>query len=192
MMFCAPLPAIDAALWRANPAADADLHSFLWKAHGEDVRVFKWTGKNDYVALCEPESISFGGGCVSPSRLVARRVLTSTFPFYYLRTALETGIMGSISMRRSTRARLRAARRLTTIRSAHPPAPARTVVAVAAPPRSSVSGSRCGVWRRREHEHDVDALLRHSRVLLRPGRPLMHARMHAAQIFFFFRYVSDQ
>lgn len=38
-------------------------HSFLWKAHGEDVRVFKWTGKNDYVALCEPESISFGGGC---------------------------------------------------------------------------------------------------------------------------------
>ncbi|KAH9023650.1 TLD-domain-containing protein [Lactarius hengduanensis] len=36
--------------------------SFLWKAHGEDVRVFKWTGKNDYVALCEPGSISFGGG----------------------------------------------------------------------------------------------------------------------------------
>jgi hypothetical protein len=26
--------------------------------------VFNWTGKNDYVALCEPESISFGGGCV--------------------------------------------------------------------------------------------------------------------------------
>jgi len=36
--------------------------SFLWKAHGDGVRVFKWTGKNDYVALCEPESISFGGG----------------------------------------------------------------------------------------------------------------------------------
>lgn len=36
--------------------------SFLWKAHGEGVRIFKWTGKNDYVALCEPESISFGGG----------------------------------------------------------------------------------------------------------------------------------
>ena len=64
------------ALWRANPAADADLHSFLWKAHGEDVRVFKWTGKNDYVALCEPESISFGGGCASSSRLVACRILT--------------------------------------------------------------------------------------------------------------------
>ena len=38
---------------------------FLWKAHGDGVRVFSWTGKNDYVALCEPESISFGGGCVS-------------------------------------------------------------------------------------------------------------------------------
>ena len=25
--------------------------------------MFNWTGKNDYVALCEPESISFGGGC---------------------------------------------------------------------------------------------------------------------------------
>jgi hypothetical protein len=36
---------------------------FLWKAVGDEVRVFNWTGKNDYVALCEPESISFGGGC---------------------------------------------------------------------------------------------------------------------------------
>src|ERR1700683_4508189 len=26
--------------------------------------VFKWTGKNDYVALCEPKYLSFGGGCV--------------------------------------------------------------------------------------------------------------------------------
>ena len=100
--------------------------------------------------------------------------------------------MGSISMRRSMRARLRVARRLTMIRSAHPPAPARTVVAVAVRPRSSASGSRYGVWRRCEHKHDVDALLRHSRVLLCPDRPLMHARMHAAQFFFFsYRYVSD-
>ena len=31
---------------------------------GKDrVRVFKWTGRNDYVALCEPDYISFGGGC---------------------------------------------------------------------------------------------------------------------------------
>ncbi|KAI0295160.1 TLD-domain-containing protein [Multifurca ochricompacta] len=36
--------------------------SFLWKVHEDGVKVFKWTGKNDYVALCEPESISFGGG----------------------------------------------------------------------------------------------------------------------------------
>ncbi|KAI0270440.1 TLD-domain-containing protein [Gloeopeniophorella convolvens] len=36
--------------------------SFLWKMHGDSMKVFKWTGKNDYVALCEPESISFGGG----------------------------------------------------------------------------------------------------------------------------------
>lgn len=36
--------------------------SFLWKFDGEKLEVFKWTGKNDYVALCEPEFISFGGG----------------------------------------------------------------------------------------------------------------------------------
>ena len=26
------------------------------------LRVFKWTGRNDYIALCEPDYISFGGG----------------------------------------------------------------------------------------------------------------------------------
>jgi hypothetical protein len=26
--------------------------------------VYKWTGKNDYVALCQPEHLSFGGGYV--------------------------------------------------------------------------------------------------------------------------------
>ncbi|KAH8093096.1 TLD-domain-containing protein [Cristinia sonorae] len=37
--------------------------SFLWKAlPGGHLQVFKWTGKNDYVALCEPDYISFGGG----------------------------------------------------------------------------------------------------------------------------------
>ncbi|KAG5637154.1 hypothetical protein H0H81_005598 [Sphagnurus paluster] len=38
--------------------------SFLWKytpTSGE-LKVFKWTGRNDYIALCEPEFISFGGG----------------------------------------------------------------------------------------------------------------------------------
>ena len=42
------------------------MHRFLWKLQPEDkVRVYKWSGKNDYVALCEPEYISFGGGYVS-------------------------------------------------------------------------------------------------------------------------------
>nr|VWP00784.1 Transcription factor MBP1 [Ganoderma boninense] len=37
--------------------------SFLWQMTGKDhLRVFKWTGRNDYVALCEPDYISFGGG----------------------------------------------------------------------------------------------------------------------------------
>ncbi|EIM84600.1 TLD-domain-containing protein [Stereum hirsutum FP-91666 SS1] len=39
--------------------------SFLWKVKDKnkpEVKVYKWTGKNDYVALCEPGYISFGGG----------------------------------------------------------------------------------------------------------------------------------
>ncbi|KAG8988373.1 oxidation resistance protein 1 [Tulasnella sp. 427] len=46
--------------------------SFLWKTVGPNpashfgapsgVKVFKWTGRNDYVALCESEYLSFGGG----------------------------------------------------------------------------------------------------------------------------------
>lgn len=36
---------------------------FLWKMLPDDqLRVYKWSGKNDYVALCEPEYLSFGGG----------------------------------------------------------------------------------------------------------------------------------
>jgi hypothetical protein len=41
--------------------------SFLWRADADStssVKVWKWTGRNDYVALCEPDSISFGGGYV--------------------------------------------------------------------------------------------------------------------------------
>lgn len=40
------------------------LFSFLWsqKQEGGPVKVFKWTGKNDYVRLCESDFISFGGG----------------------------------------------------------------------------------------------------------------------------------
>ncbi|THH17027.1 hypothetical protein EW146_g3712 [Bondarzewia mesenterica] len=35
--------------------------SFLWKS-SDKLKVYKWTGKNDYVALCEPKYLSFGGG----------------------------------------------------------------------------------------------------------------------------------
>ncbi|KAF9782422.1 TLD-domain-containing protein [Thelephora terrestris] len=35
--------------------------SFLWKSK-DTLHVYKWTGKNDYVALCEPDYLSFGGG----------------------------------------------------------------------------------------------------------------------------------
>ncbi|TFK37228.1 TLD-domain-containing protein [Crucibulum laeve] len=36
--------------------------SFLWKYTGGALKVYKWTGKNDYVALCEYNCLSFGGG----------------------------------------------------------------------------------------------------------------------------------
>ena len=128
--------------------------------------------------------------CANPSRslLVAGACSTSSRDAD-TDSCLETGIMGSISTRRSMRARLRAARRLTTIRSAHPPAPARTGVAVAAPPRSSVSGSRCGVWRRCKREHDADALLLHSRggVLCRTSDACTQAR--CANLFYFFSLI---
>ena len=41
------------------------LYRFLFRVLPDDtLRVYKWSGKNDYVALCEPEYISFGGGYV--------------------------------------------------------------------------------------------------------------------------------
>ena len=37
--------------------------SFMWRYEkNKDLTVYKWTGLNEYVALCEPDSISFGGG----------------------------------------------------------------------------------------------------------------------------------
>ncbi|KAJ3482355.1 hypothetical protein NLI96_g7033 [Meripilus lineatus] len=38
--------------------------SFLWKFWPKEkkVKVFKWTGRNDYIALCESDYVSFGGG----------------------------------------------------------------------------------------------------------------------------------
>jgi hypothetical protein len=36
---------------------------FLWRVESDgSIHVWKWTGRNDYVALCELDSISFGGG----------------------------------------------------------------------------------------------------------------------------------
>ncbi|KAG8836947.1 oxidation resistance protein 1 [Serendipita sp. 400] len=50
--------------------------SFLWRSKSSipnpqdetpadptpDISVYRWTGKNEYIALCEPDSISLGGG----------------------------------------------------------------------------------------------------------------------------------
>jgi len=67
-------------LWRHDTNMGGLRARFLWKATetivdpkeeaiGEDteviwpaIKVFKWTGMNDYVALCEKDSVSFGGG----------------------------------------------------------------------------------------------------------------------------------
>jgi hypothetical protein len=42
------------------------LRRWLYKIVGDDLdvraKVFKWTGRNTYFALCESEFISFGGG----------------------------------------------------------------------------------------------------------------------------------
>jgi len=51
---------------RGNEMYYGSGESFLWKwlEEEDDLRVFKWTGRNDYIALCEPNFISFGGGYV--------------------------------------------------------------------------------------------------------------------------------
>ncbi len=60
---------------RGNEGYYGSGDSFLWKwrsvvvareedHRGSELEVYKWTGKNDYVALCEMSSISFGGGYV--------------------------------------------------------------------------------------------------------------------------------
>jgi len=36
--------------------------SFLWRYVDDKLDIYKWTGKNEYVALCEPGYLSFGGG----------------------------------------------------------------------------------------------------------------------------------
>ena len=40
---------------------------FLWRVDLHDnheIQVYKWTGRNGYVALCEKSGFSFGGGYV--------------------------------------------------------------------------------------------------------------------------------
>jgi hypothetical protein len=58
------------------PLTDARVYSFLWRTTSDipdpsqekdggqlpDVEVYRWTGRNDYVALCEPDFVSLGGG----------------------------------------------------------------------------------------------------------------------------------
>ncbi|KAK0429587.1 TLD-domain-containing protein [Armillaria borealis] len=36
--------------------------SFLWRYSNSKLSVYKTTGRNEYIALCEPEYLSFGGG----------------------------------------------------------------------------------------------------------------------------------
>lgn len=110
--------------------------------------MFNWTGKNDYVALCEPESISFGGGCVlSP-------VLTATatpLPSYFdcLNSLIGMGITASTSTKRSTKGRPLVARRSTTTLSA---LRTRAMVAVTVTPlRLNAS-----VWRSGALGYDID------------------------------------
>jgi hypothetical protein len=56
-------------LWKAesassNPSSNSNSNQAPTAGGGEMIRVktFKWTGKNDYVALCSDEAVSFGGG----------------------------------------------------------------------------------------------------------------------------------
>ena len=45
------------------------VNRFLWRYVGDELDVYKWTGKNDYVALCEAGYLFFGSGYVPiPSR----------------------------------------------------------------------------------------------------------------------------
>lgn len=41
---------------------------FLFKAKGNSPTLYRWTGKNQYFALCETALLSFGGGWVSARR----------------------------------------------------------------------------------------------------------------------------
>jgi hypothetical protein len=63
---------VSSLAWSSGLSELISLVSFLWRyqhpSSKEDeleegtLDVYKWTGRNDYVALCEPGFISFGGG----------------------------------------------------------------------------------------------------------------------------------
>lgn len=57
----------DSFLWKAEAGSESQSETGGGledgkKGKGVEVKTFGWTGKNDYVALCSDESISFGGG----------------------------------------------------------------------------------------------------------------------------------
>jgi hypothetical protein len=69
--------------WILTP--DIELRRFLWKFAGDsdnvvgNLKIFKWTGRNDYVALCELGYLSFGGGSVNLVFVLAVLKLTAIF-----------------------------------------------------------------------------------------------------------------
>lgn len=89
-------------------------YRFLWRLTvDKHLRVYKWTGKNDYVALCEPEYLSFGGGYVQlPSSRIPRSPRCVTVHH------LVTATMACTSTSRWSMVALRGVRLSTTTRCA--------------------------------------------------------------------------
>jgi hypothetical protein len=73
---------------------------FLWRYVGGMLDVYKWTGKNDYVALCEPEYPSFSGGCVIFIYFVKLwnyiLLVTGTVGMDYTSTIRSSTVFGSL------------------------------------------------------------------------------------------------
>lgn len=124
-------PTRDRFLWRYHPPRDGERQGRL--------DMYKWTGRNEYVALCEPGFISFGGGYVILLLLFLTPML--------IRTGRDT--MGFTSMRPSWTVLRRHVRRLGIrlyVRSHR--TWARSGMEWSRPRRTyplSVSGWRCGV-----------------------------------------------
>jgi hypothetical protein len=98
---CEPLARF---LWRAmepivNPKAEAsgDDAEVVWPV----VKIFKWTGMNDYVALCEKDSVSFGGG------YVMLYLLVWVFTNFVVKSIGKTVEQGCTCLRRSLKGAVR-------------------------------------------------------------------------------------